>query len=175
MAVSQPRGEGWVRPRFGRPLSRRCDELAQLQIVNPGGVAQKVGDASLLKPLHFRDVQLGDVVDERTVQSDQAVFDEAHHGGRGDRLRAGRDRKAGDELKTLVKKRSKLILTILSPNPFPLRKVNRSRLAKISIVSLGNRLGQLATILCTLAQSPIKPGALFAARTACRGLSIGHS
>jgi len=58
-------------------------------------VAQKVSNASFRKPFHVGHVQFGDIVDERTVQSDQAVVDEAHHGGRNDRLRAGRDRKNG--------------------------------------------------------------------------------
>jgi hypothetical protein len=73
-------------------------EIYQLQIVEPGSVTQEVGDASFGKPLHLGHVQLGDVIDERTVQPDQAVLDQAHHGGRRERLRAGSERKNGIRL-----------------------------------------------------------------------------
>src|SRR5258706_9484784 len=86
------------RRHLGSPPGRRCDEICKVKSVEPGGVAQEVGDASFGKPFYFGHVQLRDVVDERTVQPDQAVVDEAHHGSRRERLRAGSERKNGIRL-----------------------------------------------------------------------------
>ncbi len=93
------------------------------------------------------------------------------------RLEPQRDKDTGnnkEEIKT-DSNNPKLILTILSPNPFPPCKLNQSRLAKIGLVTLGNGLRQLATTRCTSARSPIKPGSLFAGRMGCPDTSIARS
>ena len=72
------------------------------------------------------------------------------------------------------KKKSKLILLSLSPNPFPLSKLSHKGLGKISIANLGKGHSHLAAIRFLSDRSPTGLGAHSAETTACPGLSITH-
>ena len=75
------------------PASVGEDEVAEDVVVYSRGVAQQVGHAGVGQALDLLPVEFRDVVDEGTVEADQSVLDEAHHGRRGDGLRAGIDGK----------------------------------------------------------------------------------
>jgi hypothetical protein len=69
------------------------------------------------------------------------------------------------------KKRSKLILLNLSPNPFPSAKRSHRWLARISIAIWENWLAPLATIQSLSARGPIGLGVHIAVTTVCPDLS----